>query len=217
MATQTEVATLRAPRDWGQIDLYRFFAFVFGAPSAERFAWLRRPDLGDSLARLWQALGCASAFPGIRPFSAYAEYESTYIGLFDVGSPEPPVPLLESAHCKTQPAPQTVLENVSFYEVLGLRINPTRGAADHLVTQLEFLSAVRYTSETTPDAENRRHLVGLERDFLERHLLNWLPAVKEKLERELPPTFPVLLALLLAFLYQRRQELAQVAPMRGDR
>ena len=188
---------------WDQVDLYRFFAFVFGAPSAERFAWLQRPELAVWLAGLWEDLGCDGAFPGVTAFADYEDYESTYIALFEVGLPAPLVPLQESAHYDSTPPPQTVLENISFYDVLGLRVDPARYAPDHLVPQLEFLSAVRYACERTPDAENGAPLAHLERDFLERHLLNWLSAVQNKLAREDSPIFRTLMTLLLAFARTR--------------
>jgi len=188
---------------WEEIDLYRFFAFVFGAPTRERFEWFQQPALASSLAHLWARLGCPGAFPGVVSFKDYGEYESTYIALFDVGVPQPPVPLLESAHDKAQPPQQTALENTSFYEVLGLATDTARYAPDHLVTQLEFLSAVRYTRENTPSEENRKSLARLEQDFLQRHLLNWVPAAEEKLRRTEAPVYPVLLTLLSAFLRRR--------------
>jgi DMSO reductase family type II enzyme chaperone len=187
---------------WDQVDLYRLFAFVFGAPSAERFAWLQRSELPGWLAELGQDLGCDGAFPGITAFTDYEDYESTYVALFEVGLPAPPVPLQESAH-DSSPAPQTVLENVSFYDVLGLRVDPARYAPDHLVPQLEFLSAVRYARETTPDAGNRARLAHLEHDFLERHLLNWVPAAQKKLASQDSRLFFTLMTLLLAFVQSR--------------
>jgi len=188
---------------WEEIDLYRFFAFVFGAPSRERFEWFQQPGVAASLTQLWKRLDCSGAFPAVTSFQDFGEYESTYIALFDVGVPQPPVPLLESAHYKAQPPQQTALENTSFYEVLGLQTDTSRYAPDHLVTQLEFLSAVRYTRENTPNEENRKSLAHLEQDFLQRHLLNWVPTAEEKLRQAEASVFPVLLTLLAAFL--RRQ------------
>lgn len=193
---------------WEQVDLYRFFAHVLGAPSAERFRWFQQPELAAALARLWAELDCAGEFPGLNIYRDYGEYESTYIAIFDVGVPGPPVPLLESAHNKTQPAQQIALENTFFYDVLGLKADPTRTAPDHLLIQLEFLSVVHYVCEHTTEEENRGSLARLEREFLERHLLDWLPAAQKKLDRLAPPLFPVLLTLLLAFLRQQHRRLA---------
>jgi TorA maturation chaperone TorD len=117
--------------------------------------------------------------------------------------PAPPVPLQESAHDDSTPAPQTLLENISFYDVLGLCVDRTQYAPDHLVPQLEFLSAVRYARDCTPDADNRARLAHLEGDFLERHLLNWVSTAQKKLVREESPIFPTLMTLLLAFVQSR--------------
>jgi TorA maturation chaperone TorD len=133
-------------------------------------------------------------------FEEYSAYEAAYIALFEVGVPEPPVPLLESAHSKRAVPQEIVLECVNFYDVLGLRPSGSTFPADHLVTQLEFLAAVRYLRESQPDSENADPLRRLERDFLERHLLNWLPVIQSKIDQLNPPFFPMLLNLLVAHL-----------------
>lgn len=186
--------------DWGQTDLYRFFAFVFAPPSRERYRLLSQPAWPMSLLDLWRRLACPGDFPGFEWFAAYEQYESAYIGLFDVGAPEPPVPLFESAHDKSRPAQETVLENTYFYEVLGLKSDPSQAVPDYLITQLEFLAALRYTSENTSDEATAVSLARAEAEFLERHLLNWVPAAKAKLERTGAPAFPTLMALLAQFL-----------------
>jgi DMSO reductase family type II enzyme chaperone len=204
--TRSHMST--APTGWEQIDLYRFFAYGLGVPSVDRFRWLQRPEMDRLLEDLWAQLECPGHFPGLGTYRDYEEYESAYVALFEVGLPAPPVPLQESAHDDSNPAPQILLENINFYEVLGLKVDPARYAPDHLVTQLEFLSAVRYARENTPDAANRDNLTRLERDFIERHLLNWLVVAHEKLLREDPPIFSVLLSLLLAFVQRQYDTLA---------
>lgn len=186
--------------DWQQNDLYRFFAFVFAPPTKECLGLLSRPDLPEALRNLWQHLKCAGEFPGFEWFASYEQYESTYIALFDVGIPEPPVPLFESAHDKTHPAQEIALENSYFYEVLGLKSDPSRAVPDYLVTQLEFLAALRYTREHTCEESSTVSLARAETEFLERHLLNWLPAVQAKLDRTSAPGFPVLMKMLVQFL-----------------
>jgi len=191
---------------WDQVDLYRWFAYLFGPPTQERLDRLRSPSFVPSLDRLAAGLSCSGLPSEPGSFPDLARYESTYISLFDVGLPEPPVPLQESAHNKNLPPQQTALENISFYEVLGLKVDPSRQAPDHLVTQLEFLSAVRYARENGP-ADGRHALCRLERDFLQRHLLSWVPALAGKLGRLDPPVFPTLAAVLLAFLRGQLTEL----------
>jgi len=186
--------------DWQQNDLYRFFAFVFAPPARECFDLLSQPGLPEALRNLWKQLECEAEFPGFEWFASYAQYESAYIALFDVGIPEPPVPLFESAHDKSHPAQEIALENTYFYEVLGLKSDPSHAVPDYLVAQLEFLAALRYTCEHTSDESTAVSLARAETEFLERHLLNWLPAVKEKLDRTNAPAFPVMMTLLVQFL-----------------
>jgi DMSO reductase family type II enzyme chaperone len=189
--------------DWQQNDLYRFFAFVFAPPTRACFDLLSRPGLPEALRNLWKQLRCESEFPGFEWFASYEQYESAYIALFDVGIPEPPVPLFESAHDKSHPAQEIALENTYFYEVLNLKSDPSRAVPDYLVTQLEFLAALRYTCEHTSEESTAVSLARAETEFLERHLLNWVPTVKAKLDRTNAPGFPVMMALLARFLIQQ--------------
>jgi TorA maturation chaperone TorD len=132
--------------------------------------------------------------------------------LFEVGVPEPPVPLLESANSHRQIPQEIVLECVNFYDVLGLRPSGSVFPTDHLVTQLEFLTAARYLREQANDSNKEASLRRLERDFIERHLLNWLPVAQEKLEKANPPLFPMLLRSLIAYLKQESALLGKSEP-----
>jgi DMSO reductase family type II enzyme chaperone len=197
----------RVKVDWQGLDLYRFFAYVFASPSPERFDTLAQPALKDSLAGLWQQVRCAGDFPDFAWFKSYEEYEATYIALFDVGIPEPPVPLFESAHDKTKPAQEIALENTWFHDALGLKWDSRCAVPDYLITQLEFLAAVHYTFENGQDSDTRVSLAKLETDFLGRHLLNWVPVAAAKLN-ESPSAFVSLMILLAAFLQNRRNEVS---------
>ena len=125
-----------------------------------------------------------------------------------MGVPEPPVPLFESAHDKSHPAQEIALENTYFYEVLGLKSDPSRAVPDYLVTQLEFLAALRYTSENASEKATAVSLARAETEFLERHLLNWVPTAKTKLDRTGAPGFPVVMTLLMQFLSHRHERRA---------
>jgi DMSO reductase family type II enzyme chaperone len=199
-------------RDGQQTDFYRWFAFVFAPPSHERFDFLSQAAVPSALGNLWKELGCEGDFPGFAWFNSYQQYESAYIALFDVGLPEPPVPLFESAHDKARPAQEIVLENTYFHEVLGLKSDSGRTVPDYLVTQLEFLAALRYTQENASDEATAAALGRAEAEFLERHLLNWVPVAQSKLERTGAPGFPVLMTLLSQFLSQRQSAVSQPVP-----
>ena len=190
--------------DWKQQDLYRFFASVIAPPSPERFRLLSQPELQPALQKLWNHLRCEGEFPRFEWFESYEQYEAAYIAVFDVGIPQAPVPLFESAHDKTHPAQEIALENTYFYDVLGLRSDPGQGVPDYLITQLEFLAALRFIYESTSDEATAISLARAETEFLERHLLNWVPKAAHKLQKLNAPAFPVLLNLLTRFLLLKR-------------
>jgi DMSO reductase family type II enzyme chaperone len=205
MPTIAADETATTPIDWRQNDLYRFFAFVLAPPSRDRFDFLSQPAFPGALQDLWRRLDSADEFPGFAWFAGYEEYESAYISLFDVGLPEPPVPLFESAHDKTHPAQEIALENTFFYDVLGLRSDPNKAVPDYLITQLEFLAALRYTSENSSDEATAVSLARAETEFLERHLLNWVPKAAGKLQQTGAPGFPLLMNLLARFLVLKHE------------
>jgi len=203
MSMLTKIApdeTAVTPIDWQQNDLYRFFAIVFAPPTRQCFDLLAQPGFPQALRNLWTLLGCDREFPGFEWFASYEEYESAYIALFDVGIPEPPVPLLESAHDKSHPAQEIALENTYFYDVLGLKSDPSRAVPDYLVTQLEFLAALHYTCEHSSDKSAAVSLARAETEFLERHMLNWIPNARAKLNRINAPGFSLLMTMLEQFL-----------------
>lgn len=198
-----------SPVSDNELDLFRVFAICFGQPSRESFSWLSGTAARSLWKRLAQRFQVKVNLSRAKGFTDYKAYEAGYIALFEVGVPEPPVPLLESAHSRT-PAPQEiVLDCVNFYDVLGLRPSGSAFPPDHLVTQLEFLAAVQYLRSEQSDPLKAEPLRRLERDFVERHLLNWLPAVQQKIDQLNPPLFPMLLPLLIAHL---KAEVSMLAP-----
>ncbi len=199
--TETAIDEQMASVNWEDTDLYRFFAHVFAPPSKECFEFLARPSVAEDLRNLAQYLDCKGEAPEFTWFQTLDLYEAAYIGLFDVGLPEPIVPLFESAHDKSHPAQEIALENTYFYDVLGLKSNPTTGVPDCLITQLEFLAAVTFIKENTVDDATRVSLARAKSEFLERHLLNWIPVASAKLKRAAVPGFPVLMDMLLQLLH----------------
>jgi TorA maturation chaperone TorD len=190
------------------LDLIRVFAFCFGSPTSASYAWLSGTESGALWKDLGQHFRIVLKSNKKTNFADFAAYEAAYIALFEVGVPEPPVPLLESAHSHRAVPQEIVLDCVNFYDVLGLRPSGSAFPADHLVTQLEFLGAVRYLGGEQLDPDKVKPLRCLERDFLARHLLNWLPVVQKKIDKLNPPLFPMLLRLLFAYLNEECRRLA---------
>jgi TorA maturation chaperone TorD len=198
-----------------EIDWYRFFAYLIGPPTRERFGRITQPGLQATIANLWEGMACTGDLPRNVMFGSFEHYEACYIAVFDVGAPEPPVPLLESFYHNTVPAQHTVLENAWFYDVIKLRTAASISSPDHLLSQLEFCASVRYLEETCSEEPQRHTLCRLERDFIDRHLLTWIPTALAKLQELGPPVFPAWFALLVRFLRCRLEELANAGAQPG--
>jgi TorA maturation chaperone TorD len=190
-----------------ELDLYRLFAACFSAPSPERFAWLSGRRFRTLLKQLGEKLEVRTGHGQSRRLTDYPSYEAAYLALFEVGLSGPAVPLVESAHTSRAVPQEIVLECVNFYGVLGLSPSQSVFPPDHLVTQLEFLAAVRYLREREPDPGKAESLSRLERDFLARHILSWLPVAQKKLAKLDPPLFPCLLELLCRYASEQRNTL----------
>lgn len=75
----------------------------------------------------------------------------TYSGLFDIGSPEPPVPLMESHY---HPDGQTRLRRVvNFYRTYGVR-QDTSYPPDHLAVELAYLAYLSRVALLYPDRDD---------------------------------------------------------------
>lgn len=178
------------------------------ATPGECFEFLAEPSVAEDLRDLGRYLGWDEDVPKFNWFPTYDSYEAAYISLFDVGFPEPVVPLFESAHDKTHSAQEIALENSYFYDVLGLKSDPTTGVSDYLITQLEFLAAVSFTRENASEDTTRLSLARAKSEFLGRHLLNWLPTAAQKLNKTEALGFPLLTDLLVQFLHRERSATA---------
>ncbi len=198
--------------NWQRTDPYRFFAFAFAPPSRERHEWFSQAGTEEILKGLWRELS-GKKFPGFPWFRDYESYESAYIATFDVGAPEAPVPLFESAHNKKRPAQELVLENTYFYEVLGLRVDASRSTPDHLLSQLEFLSAVAFARDCSCQDSQKCNLLRLERDFLRRHLFSWLGKADRKLRKCGIPAFSILFSLMILSLHHQLQRAVSNQPI----
>ncbi len=159
--------------------LYAAYARLLSFPSRELPAALADGSLEAELRELHERAGLGT--PPHLHADAGVELEATYIATFEVGVPEPPVPLYESAYARSGRAARRALleELVRFYEFFGFELGDTPDEApDHLTVELEFVAALaqleRLAGERgAPTASFSR----ARRDMLQRHLLPFLEDV----------------------------------------
>jgi len=195
--------------------LYQFLAAAFAFPDDEFFAAVHDGTFATAVAHLCEALpydltGAATLGLGAVGES-YAEFESEYIRLFDVGAAGPPCPLYGGVYIGDR---MKVMEDATrFYNFFSLRVSPDlRELPDHITTELEFLHYLTFR-----EAEQRQHgsdplsLLRAQRDFLARHLCKWVPRLQTRLAKQTTlPFFPALVRFAVAF-FQLDQAYAAAA------
>lgn len=156
-------------------------------------------------AEVWDSLeGRESPFPA----RSQAEREAEYLATFELGGDAPSVPPYEG-FARPADGREGILEDVlRFYEYFDVQLREdNRDYPDHLVTELEFMAfltgreAEALARRASPDAF--RHAA---RDFLDRHLLVWLPALTERVN-ETGTVYGALGRELLAFVRTHRTQI----------
>ncbi|MFH1279236.1 MAG: molecular chaperone TorD family protein [Candidatus Eisenbacteria bacterium] len=178
---------------------FLFVHDLFRLPSAGQWAWIGR----DETRRPWAALAEALGLPGPDEISLPSEerrYESEFISAFEAGAPTPAVPLMESHYSRRGPTGLILQENVLFYRRFGLRLkNGTTENADHLRSQLEFVAHLyRLESHELSASGSEERLGSIRRargEFVDRHLLGWLPAAESRAAGAAPPWAAAYIAL----------------------
>lgn len=196
---------------------FLFVHDLFRLPSPTQWEWLQR----DTTRRPWEALASALDLPGPGDIHLPADergYESEYLSAFEVGAPEPFAPLIESHYNKRAPVARVLHENVLFYQRFGLRIRDGKSErADHLRPQLEFVAHLyRTEGDEVARADGDGRLEPIQRgrrDFIERHLMSWLPAAEARAERAAPPWAAVYIAIARRLVEATTADSVPAAPV----
>lgn len=172
--------TIQNTAAWTSRDMAAAVAFVHSLirkPTPDQHVWL----LSSECQELWREL--CSGFDGLPgqldvPVE-YNDYAERYIATFDVGTPTPPVPLIESHYNKRDPIPRILHENILFYRQFGLQLRDSvLESADHLRLQLEFvrhLLEYRAQFEANKQVTEAGQVTQALQDYVSRHLISWLP------------------------------------------
>lgn len=130
----------------------------------------------------------------------YEEFQSSYIGLFEVGGElGSPSPLYEGEFGGGR---MKVMEEVlRFYHYFGLRISEDkRDRPDHLASELEFMHLLTFKeTEGLIQGVDRSAYRQAQRDFLRFHLTGFVSAVASKIGGRSAPFYSDLALLSNAF------------------
>jgi TorA maturation chaperone TorD len=206
--------------DWNQLAetrlaVYRFLLAALAKPTPAQHAWFAGDDFRRLLELLCGQFDVAPPDKGIAPLDA-AEHEARYIACFEVGAPEPPVPLLASHYNRREPVPHVIHEHILFYKRFGTRLAAgNMEPADHLLTELAFLIRLDELLQ-----EGKLEAVSIRRarfDFLSRQPAQWVAqAAAAAQQKHLPAVYQTLLALLAAAVTQDLELTETVAASLGE-
>lgn len=165
---------------------FRFAHDLFRTPDAAQWAWLNSAETRADWARWTAAVELTDGATPDLPDDP-AAYETEFIGAFEAGVPNAPVPLIESHYNRRDPVPRLLHENILFYRAFGLQLKDSSAeTSDHLRHQLEFVAwLLELEADLADDAEAGERRDQLRRgraEYAARHLLSWLPRAVEKAE-----------------------------------
>ncbi len=158
---------------------------------------------GDELERLEQ----------LERSSPWKDLEAEYIAKLDIGNHQtPPCSLHEGVIRRNVTRVETFTDLLRCYDYFGVNLSKSRRRyPDYLGVQLEFMAFLgRKVTQVEEDRDDSVPLRRAQRDFLERHLLSWVPLLTEKIERTVHESFYKSLSrLLLCFLERHHEYLAE--------
>jgi TorA maturation chaperone TorD len=162
-------------------DAYRLLAACFYPPSPELFEERCLPVLADLLEKLApdaarHARDAAHAGEQTSPESLAVEHARLFVGPFQLVAP--PYGSLYLDDAKTVMGESTGKVS-AFYGSCGLHLaDDFHEMPDHIAVELEFLSFLAHKERESAAAGDRveaNRFAGLQRSFLDRFLLPWLP------------------------------------------
>ena len=201
ISLQSESAQTAANRS----RMYQLLGAAFAFPDKDFFEAVHDGTFATTLAEMCVGLPYdltrVATLDLIAGGTSYAEFESEYIRLFDVGPAGPPCPLYGGVYVGDR---MKVMEDATrFYNFFHLRLSAEmRELPDHITTEMEFLHYLTFreaeSCEQRPDVSS---LLRAERDFLARHLCKWMPHLQARLAKQTTLSFfPALVHFTATFL-----------------
>ena len=186
--TDAQAALLEQAAAW------KFLHDLFRQPGEGQWRWLNEHAVREAWGILSLAWDCQC--PEALPLPADPdEYEHVYLAAFEVGTPQPPCPLIESHWNKHDTVARVLRENILFYRQFGLQLRSSANeTADHLRHQLEFLHHLcRLEADclSRPDRQSEASQAARGRDeYLQRRVGSWVTVAARSLAEAAPDTWP---------------------------
>ncbi len=197
-------------------EIYLFLARAFAYPEQGFVDLLGSAEGAGGLSGLLASLPFQLAWTDeLQSSSTWENLEAEYIEKFDVGNHQtPPCSLHEGVIRGNVTRVEAFTDLLRCYDYFGVKLSESqRRYPDYLGVQLEFMAFLGHkVTQLERDGGDSVPLLRAQRDFLERHLLSWVPLLREKIEGNVSESFyKSLSGLLLCFLEQHHQYLAHGA------
>lgn len=183
--------------------VYALLARAFRFPTSEEFQSVKGGQFASAAQQSIATLpynGLQGGELGRGMVASYEEFQSAYIGLFEVGGElGPPCPLYEGEYGGGR---MKVMEEVlRFYHYFGLRLSEVkRDRPDHLASELEFMHLLTFKeTEGLLQGADRSAYRQAERDFMRFHLSGFVAAVANKIGGRAAPFYSELAQLANTF------------------
>lgn len=192
--------------------LYKLIAAGFGYPSKELYFSIKENEYFDEFKSAFTDLKLnvdLDLLANSRNLLTmredyFQDYEARYIMDFEANKPKPSCSLYERHYVENLSNAQVLLELKAFYKNFELNRSPKfNESEDHIVFELEFmhfltfkeLQAIEMGLDYTPYQKCKK-------DFLNRHLLVWIPKLEKKMYKNLVSDFHKLLVSTLSSLIE---------------
>ncbi len=208
--SQIEITRPEAVRAGSRSQLYRLLASALYFPTAELAQQLSSGSLHKQASELASGLPYALAVPGTLGQGGPADLEPQYLALFEVGGElGPPAPLYEGHYGGGRNA--VMEECLKFYHYFGMKLSDRkdRELPDHLAVELEFMHVLTFKEASAIEGgQDPKPYRLAQRDFLERHLVDFTSRLAQRMPQA--SAYTGIVALTDAFC---RAELAYLSPL----
>ncbi len=198
--SQTSVLSMTQVDPTTRSAVYKLLSLAFKYPPPELFEAYQSGDflseLFDTMSTLPHleslALENAGLTDTVRKELAgmtFQDFKVQYSKTFDVGDPQPPCPPYEGVYREGVERTGILIEVSEFYKIFGLKMTSEEGKrdlADNLSVELEFLHFLTFKENQARVEGNQDLLKGYvlaQKDFLERHMVNWIPKFSDKMQK----------------------------------
>lgn len=196
--TRTDEMSVVDTEEAARGTVYGTLAGLFEEPDETIYEALEDGSMAADLDILVEHSGLPVAVPTLVTGDDYELICARFNDIFEIGYPDPPVPLYESEYTGEEAWDDINLDLARAYDYFGVSVDESnREHHDHLQLELEFAGYLARLAAATDDDGVRM----ARRDFLDRHLEPFVEKIAKAIEDEVETAvYGDLVSLAVAFV-----------------